>query len=122
MKFFKCKHCGNIITKVKDMGVPVMCCGDQMEELIANTVDAATEKHVPIVEVNDNKIIINVGEVNHPMEDAHFIEFIVIETENGICIRNLKSTEEPKVDSYINSKVLNVYAYCNLHGLWKASI
>ncbi len=122
MKIYRCMHCGNIITKLSDKGVNVVCCGDEMILLEANNVDASLEKHVPVVEIIDNNIKVTVGEVNHPMEDSHYIEFIIIETENGICVRKLKPNDEPIIDSYINSKVLNVYAYCNLHGLWKANI
>ncbi len=122
MQIFKCKHCGNVITKLSDKGVLVSCCGEAMEELAANTVDAAVEKHVPVVEINENKIKVKVGEILHPMDETHYIEFIIIETENGICVRKLNPNDNPVVDSYFNSKILNVYAYCNLHGLWKANI
>ncbi len=119
MKIFRCKHCGNVITKLSDKNIDVLCCGEVMEELIANTVDASLEKHIPVVKINGNEISVQVGEIMHPMSEDHYIEFIVIETENGICVRKLKVSDNPEVNSYINSKVLNVYAYCNLHGLWK---
>ena len=84
IKFFKCRHCGNVIEKVVDSGVAVVCCGEQMEELIPNTVDASGEKHVPVVErIDDCRIKVRVGSVEHPMLPEHHIVFIYVETERG---------------------------------------
>ena len=82
MKIYICKSCGNIITKVNDSSVPVVCCGKMMEELVAGSVDAAQEKHVPVFTVEDNKVFVFVGDVEHPMQPEHYIQWIAIETEN----------------------------------------
>jgi superoxide reductase len=121
-KFFICEHCGNIIAMVKDAGVPVMCCGQAMTELVPGTVDAAVEKHVPSYEVKDNMVYVTVGEVEHPMLDVHYIEWISLQTTSGNQRKVLKPNDAPKAQFAIleGDKVEAVYAYCNLHGLWKA--
>lgn len=121
-KFFKCRHCGNVIEKVVDSGVSVVCCGEQMEELIPNTVDASNEKHVPVVEhIDDCRIKVKVGSVEHPMTSEHHIVFIYVETETGGIRVNLKDKPEAIICT-CNSKPIAVYEYCNLHGLWKSEI
>ena len=97
-KFFKCAKCGNIIAKYVDAGVPVACCGEPMVELVPNTTDAAGEKHVPVVEVNGNKVLVKVGEVAHPMTEAHLISWIYLETNFGGHERILSHTDEPKAE------------------------
>ena len=82
-KFYKCAHCGKIIAVVKETGVPVMCCGQKMVELVPNTTDAAQEKHVPVVEVNGNIVTVTVGSVLHPMQPEHYIEWISLHTKQG---------------------------------------
>ena len=121
-KFFKCGICGNIIAKVKDSGVPVMCCGKPMAEIIAGEVEASKEKHIPTYEVDGNKVIVNVGSVAHPMGEDHLIEWVSIQTKQGNQRKLLKANGEPKVCFSIceGDSVEAVYAYCNLHGLWKA--
>lgn len=121
-KFYICEHCGNIIAMVKSSGVPVMCCGEKMKELIPGTTDAAVEKHVPVYEVKDNKVYVTVGSVEHPMIEAHYIEWVSVQTKFGNQRKVLKPGEEPKVCFAIceGDEVEAVYAYCNLHGLWKA--
>lgn len=120
-KFYKCNHCGNVIVKQVDSGVPVVCCGQKMEELVANTVDASQEKHVPVVtKIDDCKIKVQVGSVEHPMVEEHHIAFIYVETENGGMRISLKVPEKPEaVFCTCNDKPVAVYEYCNLHGLWK---
>ena len=120
-RFFVCEHCGNMIAVVKDAKVPMMCCGQKMTELIPGTTDAAVEKHVPTFEVKDGKVFVQVGEVIHPMVDAHYIEWIFIETDKGTQMKKLAPGQEPKTVFAIceDEKVEAVYAYCNLHGLWK---
>lgn len=121
MRFFVCEHCGNKITFVEDMGVPVMCCGQKMTELVANTTDAAQEKHVPVVEKDGNKVKVVVGSVEHPMVEEHSIQWIAVETKKGSQIKYLKPGEKPEaVFSLEDDEVVAVYEYCNLHGLWKA--
>ena len=121
-KFFKCNHCGNVIVKVVDAGVPVMCCGEKMVELVPNTVDASGEKHLPVVTVLDNNTIkVEVGSVAHPMLPEHHISFVYVETENGGIQVNLK--DKPEAVVYLGEeKAVAVYEYCNLHGLWKTEL
>ena len=121
-KFFKCNHCGNVIVKVVDAGVPVMCCGEKMVELVPNTVDASGEKHLPVVTVLDNKSIkVDVGSVHHSMLPEHHISFVYVETENGGIQVNLK--DKPEAVVYLGEeKAVAVYEYCNLHGLWKTEL
>lgn len=121
-KFYKCNICGNVIHKVVDSKVPVVCCGQKMEELVPNTVDASGEKHVPVVTLlGDGRIRVDVGSVPHPMTDEHHIAFIYIETENGGIRVDLK--DQPSAEIFIgDSKPMAVYEYCNLHGLWKAEL
>ena len=122
MKFFRCEHCGNIIDFVKASGVPVVCCGEKMKELVPNTSDGAHEKHVPVVKVEGNKVAVRVGSVDHPMLPEHFIEWIVLETSCGVYRRPLKPGDAPAAEFYLSEgeTVKETYAYCNLHGLWKA--
>ncbi len=120
MKFYRCKHCGNIITKINDSGVPVICCGEPMEELIPGAVEGALEKHIPFVETAGNTVKVQVGEVEHPMLEAHFIQFIAIETSKGFCVKTLSPGDKPVVEFILSDgeKPVAVYEYCNLHGLW----
>ena len=122
MTFYKCEHCGNIIAMVKNTGVPVVCCGEKMKEIVPGTVDASLEKHVPVFEVKDNVVYVTVGAVIHPMEEKHFIEWISLQTNAGNQRKVLKPGTEPKAAFAIceGETVEAVYAYCNLHGLWKA--
>ena len=122
MKFYQCKHCGQIIEVVKNAGVPVMCCGEKMSKLIPNVSDGAGEKHMPVYEIKENKVIVAVGSVAHPMLEAHYIEWVAIETKFGVQRKELKPEQEPKVCFSLcdGDQLIAVYAYCNLHGLWKA--
>ena len=122
MKFYVCKHCGNIIAYAKNKGVPVMCCGEKMSELVPGSVDAATEKHVPVISVEGNKVTVTVGEVEHPMAEEHFIEWIALETKEGVQIKHLTPGGKPQAVFALaqGDRVVSAYAYCNLHSLWKA--
>lgn len=122
VKYFICEHCGNIIAMVKNTGVPVMCCGQKMKELVPGTTDAAQEKHVPVYTVDGNTVSVTVGEVEHPMIPEHFIEWITLQTKTGIQRKEIKPGEAPKACFALcdGDEVEAVYAYCNLHGLWKA--
>lgn len=117
-KFYKCNTCGNVITKIVDSKVPVVCCGKPMTELVPNTVDAATEKHVPVVTwLDDKRIKVEVGSVAHPMLEEHHISFIYVETLDGGIRVDLK--DKPEAVIYVgDTKPVAVYEYCNLHGLW----
>jgi len=120
-RFFICQHCGNMVGCIQDKGVPMVCCGDEMTELVPNTVDASAEKHLPAVTVSGDRISIQIGSAPHPMEDAHHITFVYAETEQGGQRKCLKPGKEPKASfAFIDDKPIAVYAYCNLHGLWKA--
>ena len=121
-KFYRCRHCGNVIVKFVDSGVPVVCCGEQMEELSPNTVDASNEKHVPVVrQTEGGKLKIEVGSIPHPMTPEHHIVFIYVEMENGGIRIDLKDKPEAEICA-CNGKVTAVYEYCNLHGLWKTEV
>ena len=98
MKFYVCEHCGNIIQFVKDKGVPVMCCGQKMKEIIPGVSDGAAEKHVPAVKVEGNKVIVEVGSVEHPMVDVHYIEWIILESEKGFQKVDLKPNQAPRAE------------------------
>lgn len=122
LKFYVCETCGNQIQMVKDSKVPPFCCGKKMVELVAGSVDASQEKHVPVVKVEGKKVFVEVGSVAHPMIDVHYIEWIALESKDGYQLKYLNPNDEPKVvfDLSDNDEYVNVYAYCNLHGLWKA--
>lgn len=123
MKFFICNHCKNLAELVVNRGVPMMCCGDEMAELVANTEEASTEKHLPVITVDGDKVTVDVGSVAHPMEEKHYISFIVLEADCGIQRKHLKIGEEPKVTfTGCSCSTKAVYAYCNLHGMWKTEI
>jgi len=108
---------------IENMGVPMMCCGGKMTELVPNTVEASTEKHLPVVTVAGGKVSVAVGSAPHPMESAHNIAFVYIETERGGQRKVLKVGEKPTLEfALVNDKPIAVYAYCNLHGLWKAEL
>ena len=122
MKFYICETCGNIIEKLNDSGVPVVCCGKPMKEMVAGTVDASREKHIPVYTVEGNKVSVVVGSVEHPMVDVHYIEWIILKTNKGIQRKPLKPGEAPKAEfTLLEGEVVEeVYEHCNLHGLWKA--
>lgn len=123
LKFYYCKHCHNTVVKLTDSGVSMICCGEEMQELVPNTTEAAVEKHLPVINRKENnKIEVRVGSVDHPMEEKHYIEWIVLETENGYRVQHLAAGEPNFVEFLNDEKVVAVYAYCNLHGLWKTSV
>ena len=120
-RFFVCERCGNMIAVVKSSGVPIMCCGQKMTEIIPGTTEAAVEKHVPVFEVKDGKVYVKVGEVAHPMIDVHYIEWISLQTNKGNQRKVRAPNDKPEVVFTIceDEEVEAVYAYCNLHGLWR---
>ena len=120
MKFFRCKHCGKIIVLVKDVPVPTICCGEAMEELIPNTQDGAHEKHIPVINVENNIVTVKVGEVDHPMLPEHYIEWIMIQTNFGNQRKVLKPGDAPiaKFALLEGEEVLKALEYCNIHGLY----
>jgi superoxide reductase len=119
--FFRCEVCGNMVGLIKSGGGQLVCCGKPMLKLEPNTTDAAVEKHVPVAVRKDGKIFVEVGSVAHPMTEQHYIEWIAIVTENGTERISLSPTDEPKA-VFCDKENAEVYAYCNLHGLWKADV
>ena len=122
-KFFICEKCKNLAGLIENHNVPLVCCGSPMSELVPNTVEASREKHLPDVSVSANEIRVAVGSVLHPMEEAHRITFIYVETESGGQRKALKVGEEAKASfCFTDDKPVAVYGYCNLHGLWKTEV
>lgn len=122
-RFYICEHCGNIIGMIHDAGVPMMCCGKKMTQLEPGTVEASTEKHIPVVAVKDGVVEVNVGSVLHPMEEKHSILWVYLQTDRGGQRKCLEIGREPVVKfALLDEKPVAVYAYCNLHGLWMADI
>ncbi|MCR5149057.1 MAG: desulfoferrodoxin FeS4 iron-binding domain-containing protein [Eubacterium sp.] len=124
MKVLKCMTCGNIVTVLNEGGGTITCCGSAMTELVPNTSDGAGEKHVPVVTVDGAKVSVAVGSVEHPMLDAHYIQWIALETDKGVQFKNLKPGEKPVAEFVLadGEKAVAAYEYCNLHGLWKTDI
>lgn len=121
IKFYKCQECENIIEVIDGNISNITCCEKKMEEIKANTIDAATEKHVPVYEKIDNKIIVRVGEKIHPMDEDHYIMWIMIVSDNKVMKTNLKPHDKPEVE-FVYQKGAILYSYCNKHGLWKNDI
>ena len=125
MKLLKCPICGNVVEMVEDHGVPLMCCGKPMVEVKAGEVDAAVEKHVPVVKVEGDYLVATVGEVLHPMTPEHLISNIWVEFSDGSAMK-VTLTPEDKPEARLNiagkKGKATVYEYCNLHGLWKAEV
>ena len=119
--FYRCAKCGNLVMLVNDGGGTLSCCGEPMKKLVAGSVDAAVEKHVPAIELEGERISIKVGEVEHPMLEEHYIEWIALANDGRAIIKYLKPGEEPTARFRVAAGSHGtVYAYCNLHGLWKA--
>ena len=122
-KFYICEHCGNMIAAIKETGVPVMCCGQKMKRIEPGTTDASLEKHVPVFELKDGKLYVTVGSIEHPMIPEHYIEWISVQTSSGNQRKVLHPGDEPKACFALleGDQIEAVYAYCNLHSLWKNS-
>lgn len=122
-KFYICEHCGNIVEKINDAGVPIMCCGQKMTELEPGTVEASHEKHIPVVTVDGNIVKVEIGSAAHPMIAEHSILWVYLQTDQGGQRKYLEVGKEPVVTfALADEKPVAAYAYCNLHGLWKADI
>ena len=122
MTFYRCEHCGNIIVHIHDSGVRCVCCGEKMQPITANTTDAAGEKHVPVIEQQGSTVVVKVGSVEHPMLEAHYIQWILLETKEGRQRKTLKPGDKPVAAFALTEgdAVVAAYEYCNLHGLWKS--
>jgi len=122
-KFYICEHCGNIVGLIHDGGVPLMCCGQKMAKIEPGTVDASKEKHVPVVERVGDTIKVTIGAVEHPMVEEHYIDWVYLQTCRGGQRKCLKVGSAPTVSfALCDEEPVAVYAYCNLHGLWKTDV
>ena len=122
-KFYICEHCGNIVGMIHNSGVPMMCCGQKMTKLEAGVVEASHEKHIPVVAVEGNTVRVNVGSVTHPMSEEHHIAWVYLQTNRGGQRKCLDVTGAPEVTfAFADETPVAVYAYCNLHGLWKTDL
>ena len=120
-KFLICKHCGNTVAVIRDKGAPIYCCGEEMEELIPGVTEASGEKHIPVYCEDGGTVYVTVGAAEHPMTSEHYIEWICLQTENGIQYAHLTPNHKPEAKFYVadGDRVRAVYAFCNLHSLWK---
>lgn len=118
---YRCEICGNLICMVKDSGAVPVCCGRPMTRIPVNTKDTGAEKHVPILHREDTAVFVIVGEKPHPMTPQHRIEFIVLQTDRGVYVRRLAAEEFAETRFFVDpeERIEAVYAWCNLHGLWK---
>lgn len=121
LNFYLCTHCGNVVEKVVDHKVPMICCGEKMHLLNPNTSEGAGEKHLPVISIQGNLVKVSVGAVAHPMEEKHHIAFIVLHTKAGVQRKDLLPGDAPEAYFALipDDEVIAAYAYCNLHGLWK---
>ena len=117
---YKCEKCGNIVEVLHGEGAPLVCCGQNMTLLEENTVDAAKEKHVPVIEKVENGYKVSVGSVAHPMEEKHYIEFIELIADGKVYRQDLNPGETPEAFFCVDAETVSAREYCNLHGLWKA--
>ena len=123
VKFYICETCGKVIQIVEEKRVPTICCGKPMVELVAGTVDASREKHIPVITVEGNTVKAVVGSVLHPMAEEHHIAWIYLETDKGGQMKYLDFNTDPVITFTLgDEKAVAVYAYCNLHGLWKTEL
>ena len=121
MRLFKCEICGNFVELLKDGGGTLVCCGQDMTEVLLSTEETTYEKHIPVVTKDGNKLTVQVGSTIHPMTEAHYIEWIAVVEGSKITKKNLNPNEQPIVEFDVDSDTYEVYAYCNLHGFYKAN-
>ena len=124
LKFYRCEKCGNIVTKIINGGPALFCCGEKMTELIADSSDGAAEKHVPVINIDGEVVTVKVGEVPHPMLDEHYIQWVCLHTEHGFSIVDLKPGDAPEAIFALaaDDRVIEAFAYCNIHGLWVSKL
>ena len=122
-KFYVCEHCGNMVGMIHDAGVPMMCCGQKMTKLEPGVVEASHEKHIPVVTREGDTVKVVVGSLAHPMAEEHHIAWVYLQTDRGGQRKCLKAGSDPVVTFALSDETpVAVYAYCNLHGLWKADV
>ena len=124
VKFYRCEHCGNFITFLYNSGARPVCCGDAMSDVPVNTSDSAGEKHIPTLVRNGDRVVVTIGSIPHPMSVMHHINWIALETQDGLYIRQLEPDHDPQTEFVLSTgdSIKNVYAFCNIHGLWKLSL
>lgn len=120
LQVYKCMVCGNIVEVLYSGGGTLVCCNQPMKLMEENTVDAALEKHVPVVERIDDQVHVKVGSVTHPMTEEHYIQWIEVITEDKVYRKDLKPGDVPEAIFHIDGDIISVREYCNLHGLWKS--
>lgn len=122
MRFLVCEHCKNIVSLVRDCGVPIYCCGEKMKEMENGVSGASKEKHVPVYEKENGKVSVSVGEISHPMTENHFIEWICLETDKAIQFKKLKPNMPPKAEFLIfeDEEIRKIYSFCNEHSLFNS--
>ena len=120
LEIYKCEICGSIVEVTHSGAGALICCGKNMERMTENTTDAATEKHVPVIEIGDTSITVKVGDVAHPMEKAHYIEWIEILVNDKVYRQYLQAGEPAEATFNVTTANVTARAYCNLHGLWTA--
>ena len=120
LKFYECSQCGNIIEIIHPSGIKVECCNETMKKLYAKTEDEGKEKHIPVLKVFGNNLEVTIGDIPHPMEKEHYINWIVLKTDKGVQRKCLNPGDLPRVIFRLadDEKVEAVYSYCNIHGLW----
>ena len=122
-RFYLCERCGNLVGLIENGGGQLVCCGQKMTKLEAGVVEASREKHIPVATVDGNTVKVTIGSVLHPMSEEHHIAWVYLETDKGGARKTLKPTDAPEVEFALGDEVpLAVYAYCNLHGLWKCEL
>ena len=122
-KFYVCETCGNLVGMINESGVPMMCCGKKMQQIVPGTVEASKEKHIPVATFENGVLTVNVGSVDHPMTEEHLIEWVYVQTDRGGQRKVLNAGDAPKLTFvFTDEKPVAVYAYCNLHGLWKTEL
>lgn len=122
-RFHSCRRCGNLVGMIHDVGVPIFCCGEEMEVMEPNTTEASGEKHLPVVSRNGDIVHVNVGSASHPMTEEHSIQWIYLQTDRGGQRKCLLPDQPPEAAFALADETpVAAYAYCNLHGLWKTEI
>lgn len=122
MNFYKCLNCDDIVIKLGEKEALLKCCDERMKKLVSGEVEASLEKHIPVVTQKENAYYVSVGEEIHPMNDEHYIMWIAVEWMKGFSIQYLKPNEKPEAIFYGKEKPISIYAYCNIHGLWKQNM